>query len=439
VKPTPKPAANNVDGPHKAAIAALAQPYIDAELVKGLVVGVYDAGAIEIYGFGVGPGGRPPDGSTLFELGAVTRIYTAILLADAVQRREVQLDQPVAELMPAGVAIPTREGAVITLRELANHASGLPKLPPGVLPDAPDPFAEYTEDKLLSDLQHTQLDAKPGTVIGFSDYGSGLLGYALGRKIGGGYAAALTSRVLGPLELHDTFVTVPGDAQARLTSGSSTDLAPANAWHWDALAPAGALVSSAKDQLAVVRAELDAAGNSAGVLRPAMRLTQEDQLEREGDNLGLGHNIDAQGRHWLDGGTAGFHSFISFDPKTKRGVVILASTALSPVVSVAELVYAALDGKTPAPPQFPEPTELAAYAGTYTLALPDKTRVAIALDGRRLYITGANEPRHRLVPLAHAEFWLEELHGVIAFEPDGDKMHMVLLLPTGQRILAERD
>src|SRR5438309_1997132 len=81
--------------------------------------------------------------TTLFELGAVTRLYTGILLADAVQRHEVELDQPVSELMPAGVAIPTREGAVITLRELGNHASGLPRLPPSVAADAPDRFADY--------------------------------------------------------------------------------------------------------------------------------------------------------------------------------------------------------------------------------------------------------------------------------------------------------
>src|ERR1041385_7073779 len=68
------------DGPNRAAVAAQVQPMIDAELTTGLVIGLYDAGRKEIYGFGKGPGGHAPDGKTLFELGPVTAIYTSLLL-----------------------------------------------------------------------------------------------------------------------------------------------------------------------------------------------------------------------------------------------------------------------------------------------------------------------------------------------------------------------
>src|SRR5262252_6187774 len=75
------------DGPHRAAVAALIQPLVDHEVVSGIVVGLYDAGKLEIYGFGKGPGGKPPTGTTLFEIGSITKVYTSLLLADAVQRR----------------------------------------------------------------------------------------------------------------------------------------------------------------------------------------------------------------------------------------------------------------------------------------------------------------------------------------------------------------
>jgi CubicO group peptidase (beta-lactamase class C family) len=119
-------------GAHEAGVAAAVQPLIDAEIVKSIVVGLYDAGTIEIYGFGAGPGGKPPTGQTLFEIGSITKVFTSILLADSVQRREVDLETPVAELLPPGVTAPTREDKVITLRDLAVHSSGLPRLPPSL-------------------------------------------------------------------------------------------------------------------------------------------------------------------------------------------------------------------------------------------------------------------------------------------------------------------
>ena len=159
------PPAGDPKGPHEAAIAALATPFVDAELLRGVVIGLVDHDRVEIYGYGSGPGGVPPDGGTLFELGSVTKVYTALLLCDAVQRRDLQLDAPLSDLLPAGVAVPTKDGNVITLHELAQRASGLPGLPPAASRGSSDPYADYSEDKLLADLPATQLATAPGTRI----------------------------------------------------------------------------------------------------------------------------------------------------------------------------------------------------------------------------------------------------------------------------------
>ena len=103
-------------GRHHEQVEALVKPWFDAELLSGLVVGLYDDGKTEVYGFGSGPNNAAPDGTTLFELGPITKIYTSLLLADAVQRREVELDTPVAELLPPGVTVPVREKVLITLQ-----------------------------------------------------------------------------------------------------------------------------------------------------------------------------------------------------------------------------------------------------------------------------------------------------------------------------------
>src|SRR5262245_58065660 len=151
-------------GRHREDVEAQVKPYLDAELVSGMVVALYDAGKTEVYGFGRGPNNAPPDGATLFEIGPITKVYTALLLADAVQRREVELDTPIAELLPPGVTVPIREKVAITLRHLVLHSSGLPPLPPALAGTTdPNPFAKYSEDALYADLIRTGLVATPGT------------------------------------------------------------------------------------------------------------------------------------------------------------------------------------------------------------------------------------------------------------------------------------
>jgi CubicO group peptidase (beta-lactamase class C family) len=313
------------DGPHRAAVTAMIQPMIDGELASSIVVGLYDAGKLEIYGFGKGPDGKPPTGSTLYEIGAVTQAYTSLLLADAVQRHEVALDTTVAELLPPGVTMPIVDKRPITLKQLALHTSGLPRIPPMLATrgNVHDPYASYSEEALYADLVRTALDHAPDQVIAYSNYGTGLLGHVLGRKLGGGasraaYTAVLQKRVLGPLALHDTSVGVPAAARARLVQGTDDDLAPVPPWSFDALAGAGALVSTARDQLKFVDAQLDAAVGGSTTLRPAMKLAQEPQLDRSGDNEGLGWQIDEEGRCWHDGTTGGYQAYVGFDAKTKR-------------------------------------------------------------------------------------------------------------------------
>jgi D-alanyl-D-alanine-carboxypeptidase/D-alanyl-D-alanine-endopeptidase len=434
----PKPATDvDPDGPHRAVVVAQLQPLVDAEIASGLVVGLYDAGKIEIYGFGKGPGGAPPNGNTLFEIGSVTKAYTGLLLADAVQRRQVELDTPVAELLPPGITMPVLDKTSITLRHLALHNSGLPRLPPAIAAhaDAADPYAGYGEDVLYGDLIRTALDAKPGAQVTYSNYGYGLLGFALGRKLGGGYRAVLADRVLEPLSLADTYFTVPSSAQARLAKGTNTDLSPVAPWTFDALAGAGALVSTARDQLKLVDAEIDAAAGSKGTLRAAMHLTQEPQLEHTGDNEGLGWQIDSAGRYWHNGGTGGFRTFVGFDPKTKRGVVILASTATSLIDHISATMYQVLANETVKTPRLATAAELAPLAGTYSL---DTTTLTVVAKGSRLYVDGPGAPRFRLVPISDHEFWIEELQSLAIFEREGDKFTRIVFILGEHQMLAKR-
>ena len=96
----------------------------------GIVVGVLEPGGRRVLSYGHPAKGDPRrvDADTVFEIGSITKVFTALLLSDAVERGEVSLSDPVSRYLPATVKVPQR-GRAITLGDLASHVSGLPRLP----------------------------------------------------------------------------------------------------------------------------------------------------------------------------------------------------------------------------------------------------------------------------------------------------------------------
>lgn len=407
------------DGPHRQQIAEQVQPFLDADIASSIVVGIYDAGKKEIYGFGHGPNNKPPDGKTLYELGSITKVYTSLLFAAAIQDRVVDLDTPLADLLPPGVTAPTKDKVAVTLHHLALHTSGLPRIPPSLMaPKNPaDPYADYNEEAMYRDLVQTTLASTPGERVDYSNFGAGVLGFVLGKKLDGTYAASVKNRIFKPLGQRDTFVGVPPSDKPRMATGADEDLKPVPPWTFDALAGAGALDSDVRDQLALVDAELDAASGGTSALRKAMKLTQEPQLDVGAGqpNEGLGWQIDRNGRYWHNGATAGFHAFVGFDVKLRRGVVILAAASNSLIDHLADTLYAVMDGTAKKPPHLATAADIADFAGSYDLGGEPLQLVAA---GNRFHVEGRGEPPHRLYPISDHEFWIEALSAVAVFERD---------------------
>jgi CubicO group peptidase (beta-lactamase class C family) len=92
------------------------------------VAGIIEPDGRRVVAYGhVGKGdSRAVDGDTIFELGSATKVFTALLLADMVNRGEVRLDDPASTYLPDSVTVPGRSGKLITLLDLCTHSSGLP-------------------------------------------------------------------------------------------------------------------------------------------------------------------------------------------------------------------------------------------------------------------------------------------------------------------------
>jgi serine-type D-Ala-D-Ala carboxypeptidase/endopeptidase len=279
--------------------------------------------------------GRVPDADTTFEIGSITKTFTALALAHAVVTGRLSLDTPVRDTLPAGTSVPVRDAVEITVEHLARHTSGLPRSPQrlglravwaaGVRGE--DPYAAINTPVLLEQLSRRRLRQTPGKGrIRYSNFGAAVLGLALTQVYGkASYREMIEDVVLHPLGL--TATTAEGETEAE---GHAFRRRPAPNWHLDGLAGAGALRSTARDLLSYLRAQLQP---DQTPVAEAIRLTQVPLEPAARTTIGLGwmRSLSRAGpMFWHNGGTGGFRSFAGFHPDRGVAAVVLVNDQRSP-------------------------------------------------------------------------------------------------------------
>lgn len=261
-----------------------------------------------------------PTGRTLFEIGSITKVFTSLLLADAVVRQEVTLDTPVRDILRSDLP---------ALEHLATHTSGLPRSPLGRLAEirSTDPYSSLTREDVLDALGRTRLRGTPGTgALRYSNLGAAVLGLALADLIGApDYRTALDLRVCGPLGLVDTVVVPDAEQAARSAAGHRWRGRPGPSWHLDGMAAAGAILSTADDMLVFLGAQVEPHSSPLG---DAIVLTHRERRRRRTGGIGLGwmrRSTKATTQLWHNGATGGFRAFVGLTPINGRAVVILTN------------------------------------------------------------------------------------------------------------------
>ncbi|MCY4631277.1 MAG: serine hydrolase [bacterium] len=316
-------------------IRTLLAEFVDEDRQSvGVVAGTTSAEGRVVVGYGHLSADDPtqPDGDTVFEIGSITKVFTATVLADLVAQEELGLDTPVQSVLGDEVSMPTSDGAQITLGHLATHSSGLPRLPDNFDPaDPTNPYADYTVEDLYAFLSSHKLARDIDEAVEYSNVGFGLLGHALSVGAGTDFEALIAERVLEPLQMSDTAIELTPALRERLATGHDGQLRPAANWDLPALAGAGALRSTVHDLLTFLEANL---GLGPSPLRQAMERARTPQRSDPalGMDIGLGWIIAREGDRefvWHNGGTGGYASFVGFDAQAGEGIVILSNSALS--------------------------------------------------------------------------------------------------------------
>jgi len=246
----------------------------------------------------------------VFELGSLTKLFTGALLLEVVLLGKVAWEDRIALYLPDGIA----SNSNVTLLDLATHRSGLPRLPSNIA-SSPNPYASYTAQDLAQWIEQNGMRTTGTSPYLYSNLGYAVLGLALEGASGQTYPQLLQSLVLQPYGLMHTHLAMAQEGSHGCIQGYTKTGLKVSHWTWDAFAPCGGLVGTAKD-VGLFLTRMYGNPKYAQMFQP---------LAPAGTgHIGLGWHIqENQTRVWHNGGTAGFCTFACIDRKSGKWFVAL--------------------------------------------------------------------------------------------------------------------
>jgi len=327
--------------------AATINAFLDETVIPGMVVGIVDESGSHLFSYGYQGvnAQKAVNQDTIFEIGSLTKVFTGLLLAEAVDSGSAALDDPIRSCIPQEFATDKAFYDQITLAHLTTHTSGLPKLPQTLdftigsfIPNftGGNPYEHVTREKLFSYLRRTT-PKNIGADWNYSNYGVGLLGACLSGKKGLSYEATLRDVIADPLEMTNTTIHLNQEQEALYVPGYRGYLRLGRfvfgirnkPWLMEeGLVGAGGIRSSGADMLKFLEACI--------AEEPDFIALSKEPLYRVDDesDMGMGWLVDRsvvenQTVIWHNGQTGGFNSYLAFFADKPYGVFVVANTNVS--------------------------------------------------------------------------------------------------------------
>ncbi len=348
-KPVAEPP-TEADGSLAEIVTQTVEREFEREAHMGMIVGAVADGQEVLLGFGnrrLG-GSEPVDADTVFEIGSISKVFTGILLAKRVENGELNLDDPIMDLLPQGWTL-SESAREVTLRHLTTHTSGIPRLPDNLMGITNvfkplfggDPYGGYSEEVFREALSTVELEFKPGTDRLYSNFAVGLLGFLLATQNGTDYETLLQTELCGPLGMDRTVITNDEWHDEHFADGYRTTakagpmmLAMGSSEWWlpNHLAGAGGIRSTGTDMMKFLKANM---GLVSTPFDAAIELSHQE-IYKENDYRSMGMNWIRDderdlSRHilWHNGGTGGYKSYLGFTEDCQFGVFALSNASIN--------------------------------------------------------------------------------------------------------------
>ncbi|MCH2112816.1 MAG: beta-lactamase family protein [Planctomycetes bacterium] len=325
-------------------------------------------------GFGVQATGdtRAVDTETLFGIGSATKAFTATLVCMLEEEGKLEWDDPVIKHLPFfEIPIDAPLGMQATLRDLACHRTGFPRMGP-----------LWAGGKLNSkDILTAATNAEPYSPFRQEFHYNNLMYLALGEATAiaseQSWKGSMQERIIDPLGMKRVFfdwnsaTKDPNLAAPHRLPADGSAAVPSEEMHVDSVAPAGSIISNVEDMSRWLMFQLGQGTIEDELLvsKGQIEETWTPQIGMGPLSYGLGWMVDSfRGqRHIHHGGnTGGYATMVSMLPDSEWGLVFLSNVAITPLQGkVAAIVWAHLldAGKTDSAPKEEEDLDL--YVGNF--------------------------------------------------------------------------
>lgn len=320
-------------------LAALDTVKFDQELeqlkadlgVPGVSVGIFEAGAKPYFiAHGVADdSGQSITADTVFQLGSVSKSFTALVVNQLAAEQLISLDDPVSKYIPEfGKGKQKEWRNKITVKHLLNHRSGFSMLDGNQYQFTSDRSSDATLQSVLNTRKYS-IAREPGSSFEYSNANYAVAAHLIERVTAQPFEQVLSSRIFKPLGMSNTFVQKTNMANIVSASGYrqwfglalSTDFVAGRM-----MMGAGGVVSSARDLLTYVQAIAEADERIMPQLTKIALASPQFYTERDAYSMGWFIDDGGASRIVYHGGlNSGFASKVAFSPEQQKGVVILTN------------------------------------------------------------------------------------------------------------------
>ncbi len=375
----------------------------------------------------------------MFEIGSITKVFTGLLLAQAVERGDLKLDDTVGKLLAGKVEGLSAPVASVTLRQLVTHTGCMPVMADGVGGGAPlaEQFRSFDKPMFWAALARIKLTAAAPPCEGaYSNFGVALLGKLLAEHYGTSWGELVRARITEPLGMNDTVITL-GDKASRMAPAFAGDRRQP-LFDMQAYAPASALRSTAADMMTFSRAIIAGAG---GPLGPAAARMLTPLAHYEGAWIGYAVMVRGPegGRrtYWHAGLTEGYRTLWLIAPDTNEAIVVLSSNARAPLqpvmLAIGKSRYPVPTTEVPIDPQ-----RLDDYRGEFRI---NKTKaLSFTVRGSKLLVRETGRGYNALTPTGTDRFAVVGIGAQFVFRRDAaNAVVAVSLTQGGSQLDARRE
>lgn len=264
----------------------------------------------------------------VFEIGSISKVFTSTLLADLVLNNKVQLTSAINDHLDFSL----KDDSIITFEHLANHTSGLPRLPTNLqIEDNANPYKSYGERKLVEYLtKELRIKPKPAREHEYSNLGVGLLGYTLSQVESSNYEDLLQTKIFHKYQMTSS-TTDRNRVTESLVKGRNELGRETPNWDFSTMVGAGGILSTVEDLAKFANAQFDESNKDLALTRKKTIILDTKVYSAKGTSIGLGWFIVdtevAKDVYFHNGGTGGYSSSLLVDPANKNAVIILSNVS----------------------------------------------------------------------------------------------------------------